>query len=248
MYTVITGASSGIGYEGALAFAEKGKNLIIIARRKDELEKLKSLIFEKFPSIDVIVKIADLASSKVVYDLYESLKEYKIETWINNAGFGDHDELGKLNLNKIEKMLDLNIKALTILSELYVKDYENVEGSMLINTSSVVGYNIIPSLVTYSATKFYVSAFTEGMAQELKLKGSKLKAKILAPASTETEFVQRAYNISAFDYKSSGTKFHTAKEMATFLIQLFDSEKVVGIVNKDTYEFELKDPMFSFLS
>ena len=73
-YTVITGASSGIGYESALAFASKGKNLIIVARRENKLEKLKSEIQTINPNLDVVIQKADLSKSEQAYALYNSLK------------------------------------------------------------------------------------------------------------------------------------------------------------------------------
>ena len=90
-YTVITGASSGIGYEAAKAFAERGKNLVITARRKDRLEILKQEILWKHPDLDIVIKSTDLSVLENVYQLYEGLRDYEIETWINNAGFGNYD-------------------------------------------------------------------------------------------------------------------------------------------------------------
>ncbi|PHE03904.1 oxidoreductase, partial [Bacillus pseudomycoides] len=88
-YTVITGASSGIGYETALAFAARGKNLIIAARRTEELEKLKSKVADVNADLDVVIRTVDLSVTTNVYAFYESLQDYQIETWINNAGFGN---------------------------------------------------------------------------------------------------------------------------------------------------------------
>lgn len=102
-YTVITGASSGIGYETALAFASRGKNLILVARRKEELEKLKSEIAKINSNLDIVIITTDLSITNNVYDLYENVKDYKIETWINNAGFGNFATVGDQNLNKIER-------------------------------------------------------------------------------------------------------------------------------------------------
>lgn len=245
-YTVITGASSGIGYETALAFASRGKNLILVARRKEELEKLKSEIAKINSNLDIVIITTDLSITNNVYDLYENVKDYKIETWINNAGFGNFATVGDQNLNKIETMLHLNIEALTILSSLYVRNYSNVEGSQLINVSSAGGYRIIEDSVTYCATKFYVSAFTEGLAQELKGLGAKMKAKVLAPASTETEFAKHAFGLDEFSLKGVVPKYHTAKEMAGFMVELYDSEKVLGYVSGINYEFELKDPIYPY--
>ncbi|MED1864402.1 SDR family NAD(P)-dependent oxidoreductase [Fictibacillus nanhaiensis] len=247
-YTVITGASSGIGYETALAFAARGKNLIIAARRTEELEHLKSNVLSMYPDLDVIVFTVDLSITSNAHDFYESLKNYEIETWINNAGFGNFASVGEQNLYKIETMLHLNIEALTVLSSLYVRDYANVEGTQLINISSGGGYTIVADAVTYCASKFYVSAFTEGLAQELKNKGQAMQAKVLAPAATETEFAKRSMDLEEFEYEGAMPKYHTAKEMAGFLISLYDSEKVVGIVDGETYDFHLKDPIYPYVS
>jgi uncharacterized protein len=246
-YTVITGASSGIGYETANAFAARGKNLIIAARRTEELEQLKSNVLTQYPKLDVVVRTVDLSILSNVHDFYESLKKYEIETWINNAGFGNFASVGEQNLDKIETMLHLNIEALTVLSSLYVRDYANVEGTQLINISSGGGYTIVADAVTYCASKFYVSAFTEGLAQELKSKGQVLKAKVLAPAATETEFAKRSMDLEEFQYEGAMPKYHTAAEMADFLLNLYDSEKVVGIVDGETYEFNLKDPFYPYV-
>ncbi|PQP81403.1 oxidoreductase [Paenibacillus sp. PCH8] len=245
-YTVITGASSGIGYEAALAFAARGKNIILAARRTDELENLKLRIAEIDPHLDVVIRTVDLSIAAKVHEFYESLQDYSIETWINNAGFGNFASVGEQNLPKIEQMLHLNIEALTILSSLYVRDYAEVEGTQIINISSGGGYTIVPDAVTYCATKFYVSAFTEGLAQELKGKNAAMQAKVLAPAATETEFAERAFDLDQFEYEGRVPKFHTAEQMAGFLLDLYDSEKVVGIVDGLTYDFELRDPIFPY--
>ncbi|AQY49812.1 short chain dehydrogenase/reductase family oxidoreductase [Listeria weihenstephanensis FSL R9-0317] len=244
-YTVITGASSGIGYETALAFATRGKNLVIVARREEELEKLRAEVAKINADVDVQLRVSDLTIAENVYGLYESLKDLELETWINNAGFGNFDTVGEQRLSKIESMLQLNIEALTILSSLFVRDYAEIAGTQLINISSGGGYTIVPNAVTYCATKFYVSAFTEGLSHELKANNAKMKAKVLAPAATETEFAKRARDENEFEYEGRVAKFHTAKEMAGFLLDLYDSEKVLGIVDGFTYEFELKDPQFN---
>ncbi|MBP0724984.1 SDR family NAD(P)-dependent oxidoreductase [Bacillus sp. RG28] len=247
-YTVITGASSGIGYEAALAFAARGKNLIIAARRTEELEQLKSKVADINADLDVVIRTVDLSVTANVHEFYESLQDYQIETWINNAGFGNFASVGEQNLNKIETMLHLNIEALTVLSSLYVRDYTDVEGTQIINISSGGGYTIVADAVTYCATKFYVSAFTEGLAQELKEKGAAMQAKVLAPAATETEFAKRSIDVDHFEYKGIVPKYHTAKQMAGFLLDLYDSEKVVGIVNGETYDFSLRDPIYPYVT
>ena len=245
-YTVITGASSGIGYETAKAFAGRGKNLVIVARRKDNLEMLKKEILEDRPDVDVVIRSTDLSVLENVYQLYEGLRDYEIETWVNNAGFGNYGSVADQDLGKIGAMLHLNIEALTILSSMFVHDYKDVDGTQLINVSSCGGYTIVPTAVTYCAAKFYVSTFTEGLAWELKETGAKMKAKVLAPAATKTEFGMVANNVREYDYDKSFGTYHTGKQMAGFLLELYDSEKVVGLVDRESFSFRLADPLFPY--
>ncbi|HEY5525590.1 MAG TPA: SDR family NAD(P)-dependent oxidoreductase [Clostridium sp.] len=245
-YTVITGASSGIGYETAKAFAKRGKNLVIIARNKENLEKLKMEVLHDNPSLNVIVKNVDLSIISNVYQLYQELKPYHIETLINNAGFGNYDSVANQNLEKVEIMLRLNVETLVILSSLFVHDYQNIEGSQLINISSAGGYTIVPNAVTYCASKFFVSTFTEGLARELQESHAKLQAKVLAPAATKTNFGKVANSVEDYDYDKVFGTYHTSKEMADFLLQLYDSHESVGTVNREAFEFNLSSPLFAY--
>lgn len=245
-YTVVTGASSGIGYETAKAFAARGKNLIVAARRKHNLEALKSEVLARYPTLDVVIRTSDLSVTKNVYRLYADLKGYALETWINNAGFGNYDSTAHQDLSKIEAMLRLNVEALTLLSSLFVRDYKDVEGTQLINISSAGGYTIVPGAVTYCATKFYVGAFTEGLAQELKETGAKMRAKVFAPAATQTEFGKVANDAVEYDYDKAFGTYLTSRQAAEFLLELYDSDKTVGAVDRETFEFALRAPLFGY--
>lgn len=245
-YTVITGASSGIGYETAKAFAGRNSNLILIARRKDRLEILKKEILTLRPTLDVVIKVADLSIPENVYQLYEDVRAYPLRTWINNAGFGNYDSVGDQNLNKIQRMLHLNVEALTILSSLYVRDFKDIEGTQLINISSCGGYTIVPNAVTYCAAKFYVSVFTEGLAWELKTAKAKMQAKVLAPAATKTEFGKIANDVAEYDYDRLFGTYHTSTQIAEFLLELYDSDSVVGLVDRENFLFHLCSPQFQY--
>ena len=244
-YTVITGASSGIGRAVALKFAELNKNLILIARRKNLIEDLKNEILKKNPNLDIIVIDFDLTDVGKIPELYSKLNNYHIETLINNAGFGMYGDIKEQSLNKISDMLHLNVEALTLLSSLYVQDCHNEKGSQLINISSAGGYTIVPNAIIYCATKFYVNAFTGGLALELKQKNNaQLKAKILAPAATKTNFGNVATGKINFDYDKSYPNYHTSEEMADFLIQLYENDKTVSYISRETFEFDLSDGFF----
>ena len=245
-YTAITGASSGIGYEVAKAFAKRGENLIIIARRSENLNKLKEAILQLSPLLDVVIKVADLSVIENVYSLYNDLQSYHIDTWINNAGLGNYQSVGTLDLEKTLTMLRLNVEALTILSSLYVRDYKDICGTQLINISSAGGYTIVPTAVTYCATKFFVSTFTEGLARELQESNALLQAKVLAPAATQTEFGQVANNVDAYDYDNIFGTYHTSAQVAAFLLELYDSDQTVGTVDRESFIFRLSSPLFAY--
>jgi len=245
-YTVITGASSGIGYETAKAFAKRGSNLILIARRKNRLETLRQEILTSYPALDVVVKATDLTVSQNVFQLYENVKYFPLQTWINNAGFGNYDSVGHQNLEKITQMLHLNVEALTILSSLFVRDFKDTEKTQLINISSCGGYTIVPNAITYCAAKFYVSTFTEGLSWELKTAQAKMRAKVLAPAATKTEFGKVANDVAEYDYDKLFGTYHTSAQIAEFLLELYDSDKVVGLVDRENFSFHLYEPQFQY--
>jgi len=245
-YIVITGASSGIGCAAARAFAQRGKHLILTARRLQRLETLKAELSETYPALNILVKYADLSVPKEADAFYDSLKDYPLETWINNAGFGYYSCVADQIPGKTAQLLHLNVEALTLLSLRFVHDYQNCPDAQLINISSTGGYIIVSNAVTYCASKFYVSAFTEGLARELQIKNAALRAKVLAPAATKTEFGQVANNTDAYDYDKYFTAYHSSQEMAQFLIKLYDSDKTVGIVDRETFQFQLCDPLLPY--
>jgi len=244
-YTVITGASSGIGYETAKAFGMRNKNLILVARRENNLQELKQEILKNNPDIDIMIKKVDLSKCENAYLLFDELADFQIETWINNAGFGDNHAICDVDLKKIEDMLNVNIQALTILSTLFVKKYQNVPGTQLINLSSTAGYNFVPA-VLYCASKYFVSIFTEGLALQLKQAKALLQVKVLAPHATETEFGKVTTDLEKFDYKKYYSKFHTAAEMAGLLLDLYDSNASVGYIDRETLDFQLTGPKLNW--
>lgn len=243
-YIAITGASSGIGVTAAKAFAAHGFNLILIARSTKRLEKLKGEVETKF-GIKAVVKTSDLSHTGEVYRVYSELSEYYISAWINNVGFGDYSSIAEQDLLKAEQLIAVDVTALMVFSTLYVRDYRN-ENAQLINISSAGGYTIVPNAVTYCAAKFFVSAFTEGLARELAENGCTLKAKVLAPAATKTNFGKTASNSEEYDYNAHFSRYHTSEEMAEFLLQLYYGSSVVGKVDRETFQFELCEPIFPY--
>mgnify|MGYP000290836662 CR=1 FL=1 len=193
-YIVITGASSGIGAATAKAFARRGENLIVIARRAELLENLKDEIANISPDSDVIVKPCDLSSSENVLALWDDLKSYELKALINNAGFGDFGFMGNHDIQKMVKMIDLNVTALAILSSLFVRDYKYKQTLVDEMCPPWAAYFLAPGVVPYCGTKFFVSAFTEGLYHELAQDvDAKMQAKILAPAATKKRVLRCSF-------------------------------------------------------
>lgn len=242
-YTVITGASSGIGYALAKAYAARGSNVIVAARRTDRLEALKREIATIAPDIDVVVREVDLASNNATIGFYEALQPYHITTWINNAGRGNKGDISAADLDTDLDMMHINIDAVAILSSLYVRNYKDVDGATLINISSIGGYLLVPGATLYCASKFFVSVLSEGINHEMVANGHILRAKVMAPTTTESAFEQVANNLAdEVDYSALQRPFYTAGEMASFIVELADSDKVVGEIDFATRELRLSDP------
>ena len=219
-YIVITGASSGIGAAAAKAFARRGENLILVARRRELLEELKSEI-AKFADVDVVIELCDLSKQENAISLWRNLEKFELKALIN-------------------------IISLVTLSTLFTKKYKDKD-TQLINISSIGGYKIVPNAVTYCASKFFVSAFSEGLYHELAQdKQAKMQAKVLAPAATKTEFGMVATSKESYDYDKAFKKYHTSEQMAEFLLRLYDSHYCVGSVDRDSFEFSLHQPKFDY--
>jgi len=215
-YIVITGASSGIGAAAAKAFAGRGENLILIARRVELLQSLREEIAQIAPKCEVVLKICDLAEPQNVLALWDELKSYELKALINNAGFGDYGAVGERDLSKVSQMLRLNVISLALLSHLFVRDYKR-KPSQLINISSAGGYSMVSNAVTYCASKFFVSAFTEGLHRELAQdKEVKKQAKVLAPAATRTEFGPVATDDAGYDYDAALSAITQVKRWRNF--------------------------------
>lgn len=183
-YALITGASSGIGVEFAKRLSERGYRLILVARRQERLEKLA----EKLKTPCEII-VADLGKEEECYRLYREVKEKDIEVLINNAGFGDCGTFLEGDLEKELNMIQVNVKAVHILTKLFLRKMQKKNRGYVLNVASSAG--LLPAgpyMATYYATKAYVTSFTQAVAQELKEKGSRVYVGCLCPGPVDTEF------------------------------------------------------------
>jgi len=237
---LVTGASAGAGRAIATRFAQEGHNLLIVARRIEELESLKTELESKY-GIDVVCVSCDLARAEEVESLYETSRGIGVDVLINNAGLGDWNYVWDVGLDKLNAMIDLNARALAVLSTLFVRDKKDTD-ACLINVTSLAGYSIFGASVPYSATKFFATAFTEGLILDLKSVGSPMQVKVMTPGPIDTEFTAISLSETKLQgLDASEVKFHSAKEIADFTYELYTSDKPVGIVNLATMTLELRD-------
>ncbi|MBQ1992393.1 MAG: SDR family oxidoreductase [Clostridia bacterium] len=184
MKALITGASSGIGKDMATVLAEKGYDLILVARRIDRLNEIKSSI----TNVNVQVIQADLSSEENCLNLYNSLNPKEIDFLINNAGFGLCGDFLSTNLDIELEMIKTNITAVHILTKLFLKDFTERNSGIILNVASSAAYMAGPYMSTYYATKNYVRRLTQAIYQELKEKDSRVKICALCPGPVDTEF------------------------------------------------------------
>lgn len=183
MKALVTGASSGIGKELAIALSDMGYDLILVARRKTKLEELKKKLPGKTTTI-----VMDLSSTANCMKLYEKVKKEDIEVVVNNAGFGVFGEFDKTNLDKELDMIDINIKAVHVLTKLFLKDFKDKDSGYILNVASSAGFLSGPLMATYYATKGYVLKLTEAIYEELRREGSNVYIGALCPGPVDTEF------------------------------------------------------------
>ncbi|NOU58531.1 SDR family NAD(P)-dependent oxidoreductase [Marinifilum caeruleilacunae] len=186
---LITGASAGIGTELAKIHAEKGGDLVIVARRKDKLEELKKELEEMY-GVQVYTIAKDLSKSEAALELYDEVKKQGIEVeyLLNNAGFGGQ---GKFHERKWEDdlaMIQLNIVTLTALTRFFLDDMLKRNKGKILNVSSTASFAPGPLQAVYFATKAFVTFFSNAISNELN--DTNITVTALLPGATETEFAK----------------------------------------------------------
>ncbi len=183
MKALITGASSGLGRNFSIILSEMGYDLILVARRKKKLETLKK---ELKTNVEIIT--LDISSSYNCMKLYEQVKDEDIDILINNAGFGVFGEFTKTNIEKELDMIDLNIKAVHMLTKLFLKYFKKKNKGYILNVASSAAFLPGPLMASYYATKSYVFNLTMAIYEELKKEKSNVYVGALCPGPVDTEF------------------------------------------------------------
>ncbi len=166
-YTVITGASKGLGKSFAEVCAKKGHNLILISLPFEEKEYLVKHLIDTY-NIKVIYYEVDLTNIKSLYKLVDYIKNYRVNILINNAGIGGTKKFTEASSQYIDDILLLNIRSLVVLTHQLLPLLKKQKESYILNISSLAAFSPMPFKTVYPASKAFVYSFSRGLNAELK--------------------------------------------------------------------------------
>lgn len=231
-YVLITGATSGIGYELCKVFAQNGHNLIIHGKDLKKLEKVKCLLKinsnNKIKIESISANLLNLQEIDFMVELIKS-KKWVIKYLVNNAGIGSFGSTKDIDINKDMNIIDINIRALTYLTKIFLDEIIKDRGGIL-NVSSTAAFSPGPYMNVYYSSKTYVRYFTEALREELQ--GTGVKVSVLYPGATKTNFQNKAQIKKA---KFTNSNLMKSDKVAKIGYKGFMRNKVViipGIKNK----------------
>jgi short-subunit dehydrogenase len=190
--TLITGSSTGIGAAFARKLATLGRNVLLVARSEDKLITLCNEL-GRISGVRAQYFVLDLTQPDAGARLFEETKKRQldIDMLINNAGFGSMGDLTRLDLANELKMIDLNVKSLVELTHRFLIPMRERKKGTIINVASTAGFQSVPFMATYAATKAFVLSFSEALWEENRKHGIHVMA--LCPGVTETNFFEASH-------------------------------------------------------
>lgn len=209
MTALITGASSGIGKDMAIILSNLGYDLILVSRSKQEL-----LLVQKLVKTNSKIISLDLSVEENCFNLFEEVKNKNIDILINNAGFGIYGFFDKTDIASEIKQLELNTKAVLVLTKLFLPLMEKKNYGYILNVASSAAYLPGPLMSGYYASKAYVLRLTESIHGELKAKKSNVYIGALCPGPVDTNFNNNAgIKFSALTISSYKVANYALKKM-----------------------------------
>jgi uncharacterized protein len=222
---LITGSSNGIGYELAGIHAKNGDDLVLVARNKCKLDVLKGILQKKH-GIKVYTIEKDLSLAGSAGEVYDELQAQNlaVDYLVNNAGFGDIGLFADSDWNKQERMIYLNVMALTHLTRLFLPGMIERGFGKILNVASTASFQPGPTMAVYFATKAYVLSFSEAVNNEVRKTGVTVTA--LCPGSTESGFHETALGEEGHVRER---KLPAAREVAEYGYRAMMKGKAVAI-------------------
>jgi short-subunit dehydrogenase len=217
MIALITGASSGIGRDIAKYLSEKGYDLILVSRDEAKLKEVAKSVKTKTRVI-----VMDLSNTDNCKSLHQMVKKDKIDILVNNAGFGAFGKFNDIELDKELNMINLNIRAVHVLTKLFLREMKKRDYGYILNVASSAAFLPGPLMSTYYATKAYVLRLTEAIYEELKEDNSDVVVSCLCPGPVKTNF-NKVANVE-FDLKSL-----TSEYVSKYAIDMMLKKKLIII-------------------
>ena len=183
-WAVITGASSGIGTELAKLYSTRGFDIVLVARRKERLEELAAKL-----KCQTRIIAADLSDREQCKAIFGEVEDLNVQLLVNCAGFGALGQFEQIDPDRQADMIAVNCTALTILTQMFLKDFKYRDSGAILNVASSAGLMPGgPGMAVYYATKAFVVSLTNGIFEELRSAGSHVKISALCPGPVDTEF------------------------------------------------------------
>jgi uncharacterized protein len=222
-FTLITGANSGIGLELARQAAADRQHLILVAQDVPRLQAAADELRRSVTVHTIAVDLSQMGAAQRVCDQVRALAA-EVDCLINNAGFGDYGSFAKCDLAKQERMIAVNITALTALTRLFLPPMLELGRGHILNVASVTGFLPGPLMSVYFASKQYVLAFSEALIEELRGSGVKLTA--LCPPPLSSSF-SRTAQIAPVNYMA--TTRTTPAEVAGYGYRMMKRGKPIAV-------------------
>ena len=227
---IITGASSGIGYATALSLAKEGAKLVVGARRTDRLEKLVKEIEEN--NGEILSQKFDVTKKSDCDDLVNTaIKKWgKVDVLVNNAGLMPLSFVKNLKIDEWDQMIDVNIKGVLYCTAAVLPHMREVKSGHIINISSVAGRIVFPAGSVYCATKHAVTAFSEGLRQELSPRNN-IRVTTIEPGVVATELTNTITDESLEKFVESSKKMEAlnAEDIASAIVFAIDAPNHVNV-------------------
>ncbi|MCF0056368.1 SDR family oxidoreductase [Dyadobacter sp. CY356] len=227
-YTLVTGASGGIGEALVRKLAARKHNLVLVARNAEKLAEISKQLEDQY-KVQVEFIASDLSKPNAATVIFQEIQKqgWKIETLVNNAGIGSGGEFGALSLQSELELLQLNNASLVAMTHLFLQPMLERKSGTIINVASLASFIPVPYMATYAASKAFVRSFTQALTEEYK--PYNIHIMLFAPGLTKTNFNESAginnekgVGLSS-DYKTSSTQ--TPEEVADELLEALYAKK-----------------------
>ncbi|WP_406512980.1 SDR family oxidoreductase [Streptomyces sp. NBC_00161] len=215
--TLITGASSGLGAEFARQLAARGSDLVLVARREDRLKELAGQLSAAHGvAVEPIAMNLSVDGSGELLAAEVDRRGITVSSVINNAGFGTYGRFHEEDAQRLRQEVGLDVMAVVDISRAFIDRLRSRGEGVLLNVASMAGYQPVPNMAVYGASKAFVLSFTEALWQESH--GTGLRVMALSPGATKTEF----FDVVGSEDAAGGTRMQTSEVVVRTALKALD--------------------------